>query len=157
MLVLWKREAIRFVEKRNKKLTKKPKVDKTDEGESSHLEAKIRSKKQKIEAPICGSNKPSEVTRKNNECTSASSLEAMEIIEVMTQSLPFSMLIPLGPELTSLLLTMKGKSADEESDKASSVAAPTEMAKEQVENISQKGCHMKMIMRAIFKTPSSKE
>jgi hypothetical protein len=42
-----KREAIRFVEKRNKKLTKKPKVDKTDEGESSHLEAKIRSKNRK--------------------------------------------------------------------------------------------------------------
>jgi hypothetical protein len=39
---------------------------------------------------------------------SASSLRATQILEVMTQHLPFNVLNPLGPDLTRILLTMKG-------------------------------------------------
>jgi hypothetical protein len=45
----------------------------------------------------------------------------------MTQSLPFTALSPLGSDLTSMLLTMKGKNEEEAAVKTLAPAAPRGM------------------------------
>ena len=51
--------------------------------------------------------KPSKVAKEVAETTSASSIGVTEILEVMTRPLPFSMLSPLGLDLTILLMKDK--------------------------------------------------
>jgi hypothetical protein len=52
-----------------------------------------------------------------------------EILEVMTHSLPFAMLSPLGSDLTSLLQTTKNKNTKEETGRGTSKVVAEEMTK----------------------------
>jgi hypothetical protein len=89
-----KRQAQRSVEKdKNKRLTKKPKL--TPEPSTS--------KKRKIISSSHDEEERSSPPKHSIETPSATSIGVTEILEVMTEPLPFTMLSPLGLELTSLL------------------------------------------------------
>lgn len=60
---------------------------------------------------------------------------------------------PLGSDLPSLLLTMKGKKNKEMTTKSLARMMPQISAKKS----SKKGPHMTSLMRAVFGTPSSEE
>jgi hypothetical protein len=90
---IMKRQAQRFVEKdRKKRLTKNPKL--TPEPSAS--------KKRKIMSSSHEEERPSP-PKHSVETPSAASIDVTEILEVMTEPLPFMMLSPLGSDLTSLL------------------------------------------------------
>jgi hypothetical protein len=65
------------------------------------------SKMKKMDTIISNAKeRPSKMSRKDVLCALTSSLEATQVLELMTQPLPFDTLSPLGSDLTSLLLTM---------------------------------------------------
>lgn len=101
--------------------------------------------------------KSSELLKKNIETQSALSLGATEILEVMTQPLHFSALSPLGSDLTSLLMTMKGKNVEEETTKASLDMIVEESTRTRTEDVPQKKRRIKIVMGAISKTLAAKE
>jgi hypothetical protein len=84
----------------------------------------------------------------------ASSLGATEILEVMTRPFSFSTLSPLGSNLTSLLLIMKDKNAKGEASKGPLEAAIEESTKAWGKNVPQKKRQIKMVIKAICRTPS---
>jgi hypothetical protein len=86
-------------------------VGKRDTEEDSHSNKSTPLKRKKVEVVEVRVEK---VARKEQgkESVSTSSLGCMQLIEVMTQSLPFATLSPVGSDLTSMLLTMKGKNDD---------------------------------------------
>lgn len=69
----------------------------------------------------------------------------------MTQSLPFTALSPLGSDLTSMLLTMKGKNEEEVVVKTLAPTAPRDMPP------SKKGMRIKSLIQTVFGTPSFEE
>lgn len=75
----------------------------------------------------------------------ASSIDVTEILEVMTEPLPFALLSPLGSELTSLLQSRERstkKVADEETKKGPSRSGDI-----------QKRRRMMTVMRDVHETP----
>jgi hypothetical protein len=84
----------RSIEKdKKKRLTKKPKL--TPEPSAS--------KKRKIISSSHEEEERSSPPKHSAETPSETSIGVIEILEVMTEPLPFTMLSPLGSELTSLL------------------------------------------------------
>jgi hypothetical protein len=88
-----KRQAQRSIEKdKNKRLTKRLKL--TPESSSS--------KKRKIMSSSREEGERSSPSKHSAETPTTTSIGMIEILEVMTEPLPFTMLSPLGSELTSL-------------------------------------------------------
>jgi hypothetical protein len=97
------RQEIRSIEEDKKK--KLPKRSKVSRGtEISNLKPKPSVlKKQKIVGSDLAEEENSAPPKHTVETASTSSIGVSEILEVMTEPLPFAMLSPLGSELTSLL------------------------------------------------------
>jgi hypothetical protein len=94
VLSILKRQAQRFIEKdKKKRLTKRSKLT---------LEPST-SKKRKITSSSCEEEERSSPPNHSAETPSTTSIGMTEISEVMIEPLPFTMLSPLGSELTSLL------------------------------------------------------
>jgi hypothetical protein len=98
-----KRQAMRSIEKdKKKKLPKRPKISRGTE--ISKLKPKpLVLKKQKTMGSDHAKEEKSASPKHTVETPSTSSIGATEILEVMTEPLPFAMLSPLGSELTILL------------------------------------------------------
>jgi hypothetical protein len=93
-----KRQAQRFVEKEKKKrLTKNPKLT---------PEPSVPKKRKVISSSRGEEDRPSP-PKHSAETPSTTSIGEIEILEVITKPLPFTMLSPLGSELTSLLQPQK--------------------------------------------------
>jgi hypothetical protein len=147
---------MRFVKEKKKKkeLATKTKRKEDEKGESSHSGPKSPpSKKQKVTKPNRAGKKPSTLPKKVTETPSTSSIGVTEILEVMTRPLPFSTLSPLGSDPCSLLLTMKDKNAEGVAAQGPSEVAIEESTKARVESAPQKKCRIKIVMKAICKTP----
>jgi hypothetical protein len=94
VVCILKRQAQRFVEKdKKKRLTKNPKL--TPEHSASKKRNVILSRR--------GEEERHSLPKHLAETPSATSIGVTEILEVMTELLPFMMLSPLGSVLTSLL------------------------------------------------------
>jgi hypothetical protein len=87
---------------------------------------------------------------KGKESGPASSLGCTQILEVMTQPLPFATLGRLGSDLTSILITMKGKN-DEGSTIDISAPAPP------MDTMLKKEPRIEILMDTIFGPLSSEE
>jgi hypothetical protein len=74
-------------------------------------------------------------------------------MEVMTHSLHFAMLSPLGSDLTILLQTTKNKNVEEETGRGASKVVAEEMTKTHDEQAPQKKRHIMTVMKAVCKTP----
>lgn len=120
-----KKEHIRLVKEKQQKMAKRPKVVRVDKERSLHSKSRTPPSKRKgVDAPDSKGEKPLKVAKKDIGSTSASSLGATQMLEVMTQPLTFTILSLMRSDLTSLLLTMKGKKNEEMTNKVLSVAAP---------------------------------
>jgi hypothetical protein len=98
-----KRQAMRSIQEDKKKtLSKKRKI--SSEVETSKPGPKSPAlKKQKSSEVSCIEKKMPAPSKQVPKTPSTSSIDVTEILEVMTQPLPFAMLSPLGLDLTSLL------------------------------------------------------
>jgi hypothetical protein len=108
---------------------------------ATHLE---RKKAKTTEAKV----KKMIVQEQGRGSASTSSLGCTQILEVITQSLPFSTLSPLGSELTNLLLTAKGTS--EEGHASTPMMIERSIVKE-------KSPHIESFAYAIFGPSSPKD
>jgi hypothetical protein len=132
-----KRQAQRFVEKDKKRLTKRPKLS---------LDPSA-SKKRKIIPSGREEEEKSSPLKHSAETPSTTSIGMTEILEVMTEPLPFPILSPLGLELTSLLQPKK-KDARETAE----VEAVKEPSAHSGGN-AQKKRRMMNVMRVVLDTP----
>jgi hypothetical protein len=149
-LVKAKKQTTKQAEKQ--KVAEEPMVTKVDREGSSHAESKTPpSKRKKTDTVVSKTKeKPSMVAKKDIRSASASSLGATQILEVITQPLPFNVLCPLGLDLTCLLLTMKDKKDEVMPVKASD--AP--ISQRSIQKLSKKGPRMKSLMRTMYGTSS---
>lgn len=92
-------------------MAEEPKVARYDIEGSSHSESKTPPLKRKMQIHILVKQKRdlSKMAKRDIRSASTSSLGATQMLEIMTQPLPFNVRSPLGSDLTNLLLTMKGK------------------------------------------------
>jgi hypothetical protein len=135
-----KRKAQRSVENdRKKRLTKNLKL--TPEPSAS--------KKRKIMSSSHGEEERPSPAKHSIETPSATSIDVTEILEVMIEPLPFTMLSPLGSELTSLLQPQKKNiKGTTEAEVCKEPSAPGG-------GNTQKKCRMMNVMRAVLDTPPS--
>jgi hypothetical protein len=133
-----KRQVQRSIEKdKKKRLTKKPKL--TPEPSAS--------KKRKIISSSHEEEERSSPPKHFAETPSETSISVIEILEVMTEPLPFTMLSPLGSELTSLLQPQKKdarETVEVEAEKGPSAPGGGN---------AQKKRHMMNVMRVVLDTP----
>jgi hypothetical protein len=138
VLSILKRQAQRFIEKdKKKRLTKRSKLT---------LEPST-SKKRKITSSSCEEEERSSPPNHSAETPSTTSIGMTEISEVMIEPLPFTMLSPLGSELTSLLQPQKKdarKTTEVEADKGPLAPGGGN---------AQKKHRMMNVMRAVLDTP----
>jgi hypothetical protein len=98
-----KRQAMISIKKdKKKKLPKRPKVSGETEIPKMILKPSV-SKKRKTAESNRSEEEKSSPPKHTVGTPSTSSIGVIEILEIMTEPLPFTMLSPLGSELTSLL------------------------------------------------------
>jgi hypothetical protein len=112
------REKRKRVAKGTDKASKKAADDETKNDESKYYE----------ELPLAPENNKARIFIKNalvsqeqgkGSATTTSSLSCTQILEIMTQPLPFSSLIPLGRTLARLLTSTKGTDKSDQTSKSS--------------------------------------